>query len=313
MSLKHVDIKQFHKIMLIYNKNSGKQIFASMNTKINEIYKHLKAYWGTKCVELCSIERFADLEKLIEKVDQEHYDWVIIAGGDGTIRAVIEQLRDRGCSPYFSIIPAGTVNLVAKELLISNDPHKWMKRILKGIETPVYLGRANGRLFLTVTGIGFDSLVVDNVTELEKKFLNKMAYAWEGAEMLRKEMLFSNWRYRFRVRFDDEEEWLEGSSVIVGKSRYYAGSYNLFREAALTKPKLHVAVFTGAARADFARYAACIALEALQLDKSIVVREATKLEIVCEQGSFAAELDGDAVTSSPLKIEIEPQPIKFLA
>jgi len=313
MAIKYTDIKQFNKVMLIYNRNSGKQLFASMNMKINEIFKHLKAFLGTEKVELCEVHRFPELEGLVARVVQEKIDWVIIAGGDGTIRAAIEKLADKKYLPYISIIPAGTVNLVAKELLISNEPHKWVRRILKGIEQQVYLGRCNGHVFLTVAGIGFDSLVVDNVSELEKKLLNKMAYAWEGAEMIRKEMLFRNWQYRFKVRFDEEEEWYEVASVIVGKSRYYAGRYNLFRHAALDKPLLYVAGFKGATRADFASYATCIALESLALNKNIVVRTASKLEIVCEQGEFAAELDGDAITSAPLKIELDEEPVKFLA
>lgn len=312
MAINYVDIKKFHKVMLIYNKNSGKQLFASMNTKINEIFKHLKAFLGAKNVELASVNRFPEVESLVDKVVAEKYDWVIIAGGDGTIRAVIEKLANKKYLPYISIVPAGTVNLVAKELLIGSDPYKWIRRILKGIVSPVYLGRCNGHVFLTVTGIGFDSLVVDNVSENEKKLLNKMAYAWEGAELIRKEMLFSNWKYRFKVRLDDEDEWQECSSVIVGKSRYYAGRYSLFNGASLAKPLLHVALFTGHTRADFASYATCIALESLQLNKSIKVRTAKKLEIICEQGEFAAELDGDAITTAPLQLELEAEPIKFI-
>ena len=313
MAIKYVDIKQFHKVMLIYNRNSGKQLFASMNMKINEIFKHLKAYLGSDRVELCEMYRFTEVDELVRRAVQESFDWVIIAGGDGTIRAVIEKLADKKYLPYISIIPAGTVNLVAKELLLSNDPLKWIRRILKGVEQQVYLGRCNGHVFLTVAGIGFDSLVVDNVSELEKKLLNKMAYAWEGAEMIRKEMLFQNWRYRFKVRFDDEQEWHEAASVLVGKSRYYAGRYNLFRHAALDKPLFYVACFKGATRTDFASYATCIALEALSLNKNIEVRTAKRLEIVCEQGAFAAELDGDAITCAPLHIELDGEPVRFLA
>ena len=66
----------------------------------------------------------------------EKVDWVIIAGGDGTIRALIEKLSNRKYVPYISVFPAGTVNLVAKELLVSNDPGKWFKRVSKGVEVP---------------------------------------------------------------------------------------------------------------------------------------------------------------------------------
>ena len=48
-------------------------------------------------------------------------------------------------------------------------------------------------------------------------------------------------------------------------------------------------------------------------DKTILIRKAKKLEITCDQGKFAAELDGDAVTSAPLTIELDEEPIKFIA
>ena len=313
MAINYAEVMQFKKVVIVYNRNSGKQLFASMMAKINEIFKRLKDQLGSKTVELREIKRFDEIPAIAQEIKDEQVDWVVIAGGDGTIRALIEQLSNRKYLPYISVYPAGTVNLVAKELLMSGDPYKWAKRVLKGVEVPVYLGRANGYIFLTVTGIGFDSLVVDNVTEKEKKLLNKLAYVLQGTEIMRKEVLFNNWRYRFEVRFDDEDQWHECSSVIVGKSRYYAGRYNLFRGASLSTPWLYTALFTGAKRADFIRYAACIAMEALGLDKDIVVRRAKRLEIRCNVEDFAAELDGDAVTTAPLSIELEEEPIKFLA
>ncbi len=313
MAITYAEIEKFKKVVLVYNRNSGKQFFASMMARINDVFRQLKQVLGSKTIELREIQYFDEIPQIAQEAADNKVDWVIIAGGDGTIRALIEQLANRRYLPYISVFPAGTVNLVAKELLMSGDPNKWVKRVSKGVEVPVYLGRANGHVFLTVAGIGFDSLVVDSVTEKEKKLLNKLAYVWQGTELMRKELLFSNWRYRFQVRFDDETEWHEASSVIVGKSRYYAGRYNLFRGASLSSPWLYAALFTGSRRGDFIRYAACIALEALGFDKDIIIRRVKKLEIRCNVEDFAAELDGDAVTSAPLDIIMEEVPVKFLA
>lgn len=308
-----VDIAAFQKVMIVYNRNSGKQLFASMLARVNEVKKRLKQVIDPKSLEIVEIKSFEQVEGLAARICQEKYDWIIVAGGDGTLRAIIDVFAKHEHMPYVSVFPAGTVNLVAKELLMSNDPAKWVKRVSKGIVSPVQLGKANGHIFLTVAGIGFDSLVVDNVSELEKKLLSKLAYVWQGTEMMRKEFVYSNWSYKFQVRLDDEEEWYEASSVIVGKSRYYAGRYSLFNGASLCVPQLHVAIFTGDTRADFMRYAAVIAMEALQLDKSIIIRHAQKIEIRCNVEDFAAELDGDAITSAPLQIELHPVPINFLA
>lgn len=313
MPLTRVEIEKFNKVLIVYNRNSGKQLFASMFARVNEIYKHIKKILGAKRTEMYDIKSFVNLDEIAERVVEERIDWVIIAGGDGTIRALIEKLANKNYLPYISVFPAGTVNLVAKELLMGNEPEKWVKRVTKGIVAPVYLGRSNGHIFLTVTGIGFDSWVVNNVTEESKKLLNKMAYAVQGAELMRKEIAFNNWRYKFEVRFDDEDVWYDASSVIVGKSRYYAGRYCLFNDASLASPQLHVALFTGNTRNDFLRYAACIAMEALSLEKSIIIKTAKKLEIRCNEENFAAELDGDAITTAPLTITVDEVPIKFLA
>lgn len=308
-----VEISDFQKVIIVYNRNSGKQLFASMLAKVNEINKRLKAFVDPKTLEIVDIRSFNEVESLAKRICAEGYDWVIIAGGDGTLRAMIDVFAQHDKIPYVSVFPAGTVNLVAKELMMSSDPSKWGKRIAKGIVTPVRLGLANGHVFLTVAGIGFDSLVVDNVSEAEKKLLSKFAYVWQGTEMMRKEFVYNNWRYKFQVRFEDETTWQEASSVIIGKSRYYAGRYSLFTGASLSSNELHVAVFTGNTRADFMRYAAVIAMEALPLDKTIIIRKAHKIEIRCNVENFAAELDGDAITTAPLSIELHPKVINFIA
>lgn len=313
MSINYIDIEKFHKVLVIYNRNSGKQFFASMLSKMNEVMKLLKLRFGAKNVELKEFKRFAEFEEIIAQAVTEKVDWVIIAGGDGTIRAVIEEMQKQDYDPFISVFPAGTVNLIAKELQLSSDPYKWINRIFKGVLHPVYLGKCNGKIFLTVAGAGFESLVVDRVTELEKKLFSKFAYVLQGTETMRKELLFNNWRYEFQVRFEDEEEWQEASSVVVGKSRYYAGRYNIFPEAALSKPCLFTALFKGNSRSDFCRYAALLALENLTLDKDVVIRKSSKVEIRCNVEDFPAELDGDAVAETPLQIEIIDKPLRFLA
>ncbi|MDO4177739.1 MAG: diacylglycerol kinase family protein [Phascolarctobacterium sp.] len=312
MPNKHIDIHEFHKVVLIYNRNSGKQIFSSMFARINEVFRLLKLELGTKVVTMLQITRFDELDGTVDHIVDVKADWVIIAGGDGTIRAAIEKIYARGCKPYISVFPAGTVNLVAKELNMNIEPHRWFFRVIKGLVIPVYMGRANGNSFITVASMGFDSLVVDNVNEHTKKILNKLAYVLKGGALIRKEMLLKNWQYEFKIRFDDEEKTYTAASIIVGKSRYYAGRYNLFRGANLSEPVFHIALFEGNTKVQFARYASLIALEAINTDPSITIKQAHKLEITCNEENFPVELDGDSITATPLVIEMDSEPIKFL-
>ena len=307
---KQIDIRQFKRIFILYNRYSGKQLFASMLSRINEVYKLLKQELDAE-VELLDVQYFEQLPKLAEKAAKDNCDWVIIAGGDGTIRAFVEAMLRLDYRPYISVFPAGTVNLIAKEMSLRNEPVRWVHRALKGFVYPLYTARANGNLFLTVASVGFDSLVVDNVGAVQKRLLNKFAYVLQSTQLIRRELVFSDWRYVFRVRFDEEEEWYTGSSVIVGKSRYYAGRYNLFLDAALSSPFLHVAVFPGNKRADILKYASLIALEGLNLDKEILCRKAKRvtIESVKLVEDFPVELDGDVVAATPLTLEIMDEPL----
>ena len=312
-SLDRIDIRQFKKVFILYNRYSGKQFFVSMMSRINEMYKLLKQELDAE-IELLDVQYFEQMPELARRAAEEKCDWVIIAGGDGTIRAFVEDMLRLNYRPYISVFPAGTVNLIAKEMSLRNEPERWVHRVLKGLVCPLYTARANGSLFLTVASVGFDSLVVDGVGVLQKRLLNKFAYVLQSTQLVRRELVFSNWRYAFRVRFDDEEEWYAGSSVIVGKSRYYAGRYNLFPDAALSVPYLHIAVFPGNKRADVLKYASLIALEGLDLDKNILCRKARKavIESVNLVEDFPVELDGDVVASTPLTLEIMDEPLLFI-
>ena len=307
------DVRQFKKVFILYNRYSGRQLFASMMSRINEMYKLLKQELDAK-IELLDVQYFEQMPEMARRAAEEKCDWVIIAGGDGTIRAFVEDMLRLNYRPYISVFPAGTVNLIAREMSLRNEPGRWVHRVLKGHVYPIYTARANGNLFLTVAGVGFDSLVVDGVGALQKRLLNKFAYVLQSTQLVRRELVFSNWRYAFRVRFDDEDKWYDGSSVIVGKSRYYAGRYNLFPDAALSAPYLHAAVFPGNKRADILKYASLIALEGLDLDKNIFCRRAKKVEIesINLVADFPVELDGDVVASTPLTLEIMDEPLLFI-
>lgn len=66
--------------------------------------------------------------------------------------AIIDVFAKHEHMPYVSVFPAGTVNLVAKELLMSNDPENGSNALAKELFR-LCSGKANGHIFLTVAGI----------------------------------------------------------------------------------------------------------------------------------------------------------------
>lgn len=308
-----IDITKFKKIMLIFNFSSGTHFFVDRVSKVNEVRRLLKEIGGVDNILEITANSFQEILTLAQRVCDEDFEWVIVAGGDGTLRAITEVLVENRKTPYISIFPLGTVNLVARELFLQPDPETWTTKIIRGTVTPVWLGRANDKIFLTVAGIGIDSMVVDNVSSADKKYLSKFAYVVQGTEVVKRELLLQDWQYKFEVMIDNDGLWRNAASVIVAKSRYYAGWFSLTTGASLTNPKLFVCLFKGGDKIDFLRYVALLATNSLAKDKNVEIVEADRVEIRCNTEDFAAELDGDSLLTSPLSISLLPEPIKFIS
>lgn len=314
MYRKKIDIREFKKVYLVHNYMAGKQnFFAGLQNNVMHLVDQCTEVYGPAQFEYSWVHTFREVQEVARKICDERADWVIVAGGDGTLRALAEVLIEQDYMPYISVYPSGTVNLVAKELAQKPDVGHWLLRVSKGLTTPVWLGKANDRIFLTVAGIGVDSMVVDSVTPQEKKYLSTLAYVRQSGKVAGNEMLLHPWKYKFEVMIDNDGQWRHASSVIVTKSRYYAGRFSLVNGGSLSNPTLYVCLFKKNRCVDFLRYTALIAADMLSLDKTVEICKAKEVQIRCNVKNFAAELDGDSVATSPLSISLLPTPLNFIS
>src|SRR5207248_8260920 len=79
-------------------------------------------------------------------------DVVIVAGGDGTINEVIQALA--GTTVALGVLPAGTVNVWAREIGLPARPVAAAKALADGAYRSVDLGRAGDRCLLLRAGSG---------------------------------------------------------------------------------------------------------------------------------------------------------------
>ncbi|MBQ7850486.1 MAG: diacylglycerol kinase family lipid kinase [Clostridia bacterium] len=91
---------------------------------------------------------------------------VVAVGGDGTCYEVACGLMGTGVP--LGIIPAGTGNDFIKTVGIPKKPMDALALILRGAPRPVDVGRVNDRLFLNVSGTGFDVTVLDYTLSAKK-------------------------------------------------------------------------------------------------------------------------------------------------
>ena len=112
-------------------------------------------------------------------------DLVFAAGGDGTVRAVAEQLATSQSQVDLGIIPLGTGNLLARNLgLPLNDPAAAFARAFEGGARPIDLGWVESSLpegthrhaFTVMAGFGMDAHMITETDETLKDKAGWLAY-----------------------------------------------------------------------------------------------------------------------------------------
>ena len=114
-------------------------------------------------------------------------DVVLAIGGDGTIRAVCEELAGTGIP--VGIVPAGTGNLLARNLNIPLYLRSAVDVGLNGQDRAIDMATVSGdnmedTNFLVMAGMGFDAAIMEGVNDSFKAKVGWLAYVWSGLKSL---------------------------------------------------------------------------------------------------------------------------------
>lgn len=171
---------------------------------------------------------------------------VIAAGGDGTVRAVAEGLRDSGVT--LAIVPTGTGNLLARNLrlpLANLDVQ--VALAFEGAERAVDVGVASAtrvdgstrdHVFLVMAGVGLDAEMIANTRPDLKKHVGWLAYVDAGVRLMPKAKPFGI-RYSLRAM---PERTAHVSTVLIANCGVLPGNLQFLPEAEVDDGILDIAV-----------------------------------------------------------------------
>lgn len=174
---------------------------------------------------------------LAKKAAAEGVEVVLAAGGDGTVRAVAEGLRDTKVA--LALLPAGTGNLLARNLdLPLSQLDSSVQTAFTGEDRDIDLGlveieRPDGateqHAFVVMAGIGLDAKMVANTNPELKKRVGWLAYADAIARSLRDAK-----QLRISFRADDgAARTMRAHTVLVGNCGLLPGNVLLLPDASL--------------------------------------------------------------------------------
>jgi len=172
---------------------------------------------------------------------------ILIAGGDGTIRDVIEALIFAGRNDIaVGIVLVGTGNILARNLNMNlNNLQQSVERGLNGVQHEIDVGLArmvfeDGRrathYFTALAGVGLDARIMANTRSNLKRQIGWIAYIEGGLRALPAKF------DRLTVSVDGRESrQLKLYSLMVGNAGWLPGNMSLLPDARLDDGKLAVA------------------------------------------------------------------------
>ncbi len=232
---------------------------------------------------------------------------VIVCGGDGTVNEVVNGLA---CSQVpLAVLPAGTANVLAKELKIPWNLPRAAERIIGAPYRRIALGLATPekssgepRYFLSVAGAGADGALVSAVRPEIKLKAGILAYWQEGFRQLT--------RYdfpMFHTTMASDGVGIDASLVIVGRTKHYGGPFKITTEADLLQPQFELAFVTTRSAWRYIAYLPLIWAGKLRSARYVRFFKTTCLRCASNSASqVQIQVDGEPAGRLPVEFRIVP-------
>jgi diacylglycerol kinase (ATP) len=160
-------------------------------------------------------------------------DFVIVAGGDGTVHRAAPALL--AARKPFGLLPLGTANDLARSLGLPNDPLEAAEVILSGRRRQIDLGDVNGVPFFNVASMGVSVELARELTRETKQRFGALGYAIAGLRALARAR-----RFRAYIEKDGQTRTALTFQIAVGNGRYYGGGMSVHETCEIGDGRLYL-------------------------------------------------------------------------
>jgi YegS/Rv2252/BmrU family lipid kinase len=234
---------------------------------------------------------------------------IVVSGGDGTINEALQAIV--GTDARLAVFPAGTANVLARELALPFAAARAAEVIARGATRKVYAGLATNevtgarRYFIIMSGIGLDASVVKRVRPRLKRRLGEVAYWFSGLSHL------ADWQpVPFEVEIDGET--FAATFAAVGKAPRYGGDLSITPRARLDAPAFEVCVINSQSRL---RYLSLLprvmrGSDTVSNSRGVCYLRATRVRAT--GAGVLVQADGELIGTLPMTFEIVNSPLELV-
>ena len=240
----------------------------------------------------------------IRRLVADGAELVFVWGGDGLVQRCIDVLA--GSTIPIAVLPAGTSNLLARNLGIPDDIEQAVAVGLTGDRRRLDVGRINGERFAVMAGTGVDAAMIRDADGGLKDHIGRVAYVWAGLKALRAKS------FRAEVTIDGVS-WFKGKAtcVLVGNVGGLFGGIEVFGDAKPDDGKLEVGVVTADGFTQWARAAAKTVVASAEASPFVQAAKAQSVKVKLDR-KVLYELDGGKRTKTKsLKVKVEPAAVSI--
>ncbi len=285
------------KALLIHNPAAGR--FALSRRRLGALLEQLLVMGISARAEAAGAGRDGSAPDLTDR------ELLVVHGGDGTVHQAIPWVLEAGVK--LAVLPAGTANVLAKELGIPRQPERALRLIAGGRTSRIHVGRARTasggvHYFHLMAGVGVDGYVISRTSPRLKRALGWASYWWSGLHAFRSIPLTP-----FRVSLDGDS--YEATFAVVSNCRYYGGQLLMAPGADVRDRCLDVCLFTSRDRWRLPAYlAGALGGRHVRL-RDVVYRKASRA-LIEGDAAIPVQMDGDLMEQLPLEFTTSERSIE---